>query len=186
MIEKIFRARNELVEYGLKRGIMVTPTHLSLHPKTYYKLRALATSEYPIMYYAGERADTFLSMELDINPWLSPNTIVVEDKLHRLKREFIMSDYDMEDNIMDNRLFSSEWFKPATNLPKRYIVNDKACILFYDDKGKDKVVVKRCKDDKSDPIKAFLWAYFEKTSGLSKTKANKYLAKVEENYKTQK
>ena len=61
-------------------------------------------------------------------------------------------------------------------LPDKYIVNKDAAILFWS--NNKKTVVKRCKEDKSDPIKAFLWAYFEEKSGLSRTKANKYLEEV--------
>ncbi len=43
-----------------------------------------------------------------------------------------------------------------------------------------KTVVVRCKDNKHDRTKAFLTAYFQKHCGLSKTKANEYLAKLEE------
>ena len=59
------------------------------------------------------------------------------------------------------------------NLPTRYIINDGAVILFWNDGTK--TIVKRSEDDKFDPVKGFLWAYFQKHSGLSKTKANKYL-----------
>lgn len=61
-----------------------------------------------------------------------------------------------------------------------YIINDGATILFWDDGTK--TIVKRTKEDKFDKRVAFLTAYFQKTSGLSRTKANKFLAnlKVEE------
>lgn len=62
----------------------------------------------------------------------------------------------------------------------RYIINDGATILFWDDGTK--TIVKRTKEDKFDKRVAFLTAYFQKNSGLSRTKANKFLAnlKVEE------
>ena len=66
----------------------------------------------------------------------------------------------------------------ANKLPKRYIVNKNAVILFWADGSK--TVVKRSKDDEEDAVKGFLWAYFEHNSGMSKTKTNKYLRKVEE------
>ena len=61
-----------------------------------------------------------------------------------------------------------------------YIINDGATILFWNDGTK--TIVKRTKEDKFDKRVAFLTAYFQKTSGLSRTKANKFLAnlKVEE------
>ena len=64
-----------------------------------------------------------------------------------------------------------------TKLPKRYIINDNAIILFWEDYTK--TVVKRSKEDSFDPVKGFLWAYFQKHSGLSKTKANKYLCDLD-------
>lgn len=65
-------------------------------------------------------------------------------------------------------------------LPERYIINKDATILFWSDGSK--TVVKRAKEDAHDIAKSFLWAYFQKHCGMSKTKANKYLAKiVEEN-----
>lgn len=61
-----------------------------------------------------------------------------------------------------------------------YIINNEATILFWDDGTK--TIVKRTKEDKFDKRVAFLTAYFQKNSGLSRTKANKFLAnlKVEE------
>lgn len=61
------------------------------------------------------------------------------------------------------------------SLPTKKIINDDACILFFNDK---KYVVKRMKGDSPDPEKAFLWAYFLAKSGLSRTKVNKYLEKI--------
>ena len=62
-----------------------------------------------------------------------------------------------------------------TKLPKRYILNENAAILFWDDLGNNKTIVKRTKKDKPDARIAFLTAYFQKHSGLSKNKANRYL-----------
>lgn len=59
---------------------------------------------------------------------------------------------------------------------KRYIINKNATILFWSDG--DKTIVRRSKEDKYDKVKGFLWAYFQKTSGMSKTKANKYLSEL--------
>ena len=65
-------------------------------------------------------------------------------------------------------------------LPKRYIINENACILFW--KNGEKTVVKRCADDEFNPRLAFLTAFFQHYTNFSKSKANKYLAnlKVEE------
>lgn len=64
-----------------------------------------------------------------------------------------------------------------TKLPKKVIINDGATVLIWDDG--DKTIVKKAKDDNFDPVKGFLWAYFQKHSGLSKTKANKYLRDID-------
>lgn len=58
-------------------------------------------------------------------------------------------------------------------LPSKYIINEGASILFWEDGSK--TVVKRCKEDEYNKRLGFLTAYFQKTSGLSKNKANKYL-----------
>lgn len=70
------------------------------------------------------------------------------------------------------------------NLPKKYIVNEGATVLFWTDK--DKTIVKRSSEDTFDPVKGFLWAYFQKTSGMSRTKANRYLKKVQDEYEIKK
>ena len=77
-------------------------------------------------------------------------------------------------------IFSGGYTKEYSFLPDRYIINKDAAILFY---GNNKVIVKRNKSDRIDPIKAFLWAYFLHNSGMSRTKANKYLKKVYDKYK---
>lgn len=66
----------------------------------------------------------------------------------------------------------------TTNLPRRYIINKDATILFWSDGTK--TVVKRSKNDKYDKRLGFLTAYFQKNCGMSKNKANKYLDNLEE------
>lgn len=68
--------------------------------------------------------------------------------------------------------------KGNPDLPEKYIVNDGATILFWDDDTK--TIVKKSKKDIFDPIKSYLWAYFLKHCGMSRTQANKYLAKINE------
>lgn len=68
--------------------------------------------------------------------------------------------------------------RAADKLPKLKIVNDNAAVLFWSDGSK--TVVKRSQDDVPDPVKAFLWAYFLHGSGMSRTKANKFLASLVE------
>ena len=64
------------------------------------------------------------------------------------------------------------------DLPKKYIINDKVCVLVWEDGETTKI--KKSPDDEFDPVKAFLWAWFQHTCGLPKWKANNYLHKVEE------
>ena len=66
--------------------------------------------------------------------------------------------------------------RPEEIIPERYIVNKGAVILFWGDGTK--TIVKRSRYDKHDPIKGFLWAYFEKNSGMTKTQVKKYLMEV--------
>lgn len=70
------------------------------------------------------------------------------------------------------------------DLPERYIINDGATILFWKDGSK--TVVKRSANDSFDPVKGFLWAYFQKHCGLSKTKANKYLWEIQDDIELKK
>lgn len=70
-------------------------------------------------------------------------------------------------------------------LPQRYIINKNAGVLFWQDGTK--TIVRRTKGDKHDKRVAFLTAYFQKMSGLSKNQANKYLdSLVEEDEKGEK
>ena len=68
-------------------------------------------------------------------------------------------------------------YKKIAKLPERYIINQNATILFWEDGTK--TIVKRCKDDEFNPRLAFLTAFFQKYCGMSKNKANKYLASLQ-------
>ena len=68
-------------------------------------------------------------------------------------------------------------FRTLNPVPVKYIINKGATILFWGDG--EKTIVKRSKDDKFDKEKAFLWAYFLKHCGMSRSKANKYLRDLE-------
>lgn len=66
-------------------------------------------------------------------------------------------------------------------LPHHYIINKRATILFWNENDtNDKTVVRRTKGDKHNARLAFLTAYFQGHSGLSKCKANQYLAGLKE------
>jgi len=72
---------------------------------------------------------------------------------------------------------SGKTFRILNPVPVKYIINKGTTILFWGDG--DKTIVKRSKDDKFDKEKAFLWAYFLKHCGMSRSKANKYLRDLE-------
>lgn len=94
--------------------------------------------------------------------------------------ERIKVDYKSSDVVfpMDRLTFIANCFSPIDRLPQKYIINKGATVLFWEDGSK--TIVKRCKNDKYDKRLGFLTAYFQKNSGLSKNKANKYLADLEE------
>lgn len=59
-------------------------------------------------------------------------------------------------------------------LPEKYTITEDITTLYWKDGTYTKV--KRCEDDEFNPRLAFLTAFFQKYSGMSKNKANKYLA----------
>lgn len=61
----------------------------------------------------------------------------------------------------------------------RYIINENATILFWDDGTK--TISKRDKEDKFDKELGFLYAYFYKKCGYSKTSRKKILSCIKEN-----
>ena len=109
---------------------------------------------------------------VSINENLEPNKVVLK--------------YERNDNMTYNsRIWYGEWDVPYNlkkeekKLPDKVLINKKkkATTLLFDDEA---IVVKKSKDDKEDYEKAFLWGYFIKKSGLSKTQASKYIDKIME------
>lgn len=95
-----------------------------------------------------------------------------------IKSKNVMSfDYDLNNDyvIVKGIINLNELEKEQRigTLPEKYIINDRATILFWNDGTK--TIVKRAKEDEYNKKIGFLWAYFQKNSGLSKTKANEYL-----------
>ena len=74
--------------------------------------------------------------------------------------------YYLVDNTLINEIEKQK-------IPTKYIINKGATILIWNDGTK--TIVKRSEEDEYDKVKGFLWAYFQKHSGLSKNKANEYL-----------
>lgn len=134
---------------------------------TYQDLKCKMEMSYPAVayrdLYKGEYGNV-LGLDIDIDNRLEPFTFMIkEDK---------QMDFN---NINIPNFLGGYGFTPRNkkNLPKKYIINKGATVLFWEDGTK--TVVKRAKDDEYNKIMGFLWAYFQKTSGLSRTKANEYL-----------
>ena len=66
-------------------------------------------------------------------------------------------------------------------LPKHYIINENVTVLIWEDGTK--TIVRRCKDEEFNKRLGFLTAYFQKHCGLSKSKANKFLANLVTEFK---
>lgn len=149
---------------------------LYIHPITYDRLMfELATKPQPWVYEAMRYEETILGIPIKQDPRVSPYHLLIkeEDKME-IDRDSITI------NIGGRQ--SGLTFRSYNKLPKKYILNQDACILFWHDDSK--TVVRKADDDIQDPVKGFLWAYFLKHSGLSRTKANKYLREIDEAYNT--
>lgn len=117
--------------------------------------------------YNGERINSIYGVKMELDWELIPDKIVLKLKSKESK-ELIIPKF----NFLEAKVSNS-------TLPEKYIVNDKATILFWEDGTK--TIVKKSKNDIFDPIKSYLWAYFQKHSGMTKTQANKYLAEINDN-----
>ena len=82
--------------------------------------------------------------------------------------------YIDEVSHLDNLI--RDWSQPGAALPEGVIINKDAAILFWNDGTK--TVVRRAENDKPNKRAAFLNAYFQKMSGLSKNQANRYLDRL--------
>lgn len=139
---------------------------LYINDITYQALMREIHNNIPTPYsnsYTGEYG-IVLGLDIEIDNTMEPFTFMIkEDK---------QMDFN---NINIPNFLGGYGFTPRNkkNLPKKYIINKGATILFWEDGTK--TVVKRAKDDEYNKIMGFLWAYFQKTSGLSRTKANEYL-----------
>ena len=67
--------------------------------------------------------------------------------------------------------------KNKVDMSKKYIINHGATVLIWEDG--EKTVVKRCEDDEFNKRLGFLTAFFQHYCGMSKNKANKFLAELE-------
>ena len=80
--------------------------------------------------------------------------------------------YSLEKQLAEERIKIKE-----VKLPKHYIINENATILFWD--NGEKTIVKKCAEDEFNPRLAYLTAFFQHYVDISKNKANKYLASLQ-------
>lgn len=114
-------------------------------------------------YCSNSNVNSVFGLDINIDNTLEPFSFVIKE------------DREMDFNNINipNMFGTRRETRAKKNLPKKYIINKGATVLFWEDGTK--TVVKRAKDDEYNKIMGFLWAYFQKTSGLSRTKANEYL-----------
>lgn len=105
--------------------------------------------------------------------------MVIEVLEHSELKSKVGEEFEVENTNKYFELIKSSKTNPFskyTTLPERYTGNKDATILFWKDGSK--TVVKKNAEDEYDIAKGYLWAYFLKTSGMSRTQANKYIEKV--------
>lgn len=102
--------------------------------------------------------------------------------------EWVRNSIEEENEFLKKELEHCRGKVKRVKLPTQYIINDNATILFWDKNKKEKTIVKRSADDEFNARLGFLTAFFQHYSGMSRSKANKYLAnlKVEEDAKAEK
>lgn len=88
--------------------------------------------------------------------------------------KILTNEYRNIDNVYINGINNKV---KKVQMPKKYIINHGATILMWDDG--EKTIVKRCADDEFNKRLGFLTAFFQHYSGMSKNKANKFLAELE-------
>ena len=159
--EIIYRIQEMIVKIYKKYYIDRDNLELRVGVDIYSKLQPLNKIYYM---YSGKKVECILGIEVQVNYDLRPNEILLKTK----GKEIIIPKF----NFLEAKVSNS-------TLPEKYIVNDKATILFWEDGTK--TIVKKSKNDIFDPIKSYLWAYFQKHSGMTKTQANKYLAEINDN-----
>lgn len=83
------------------------------------------------------------------------------------------------DMLRRTPIYGLDYPKPKlqVELPEKYIINKGATILFW--KNGEKTIVRKCEQDEFNPRLAFLTAFFQHYCGMSKNKANRYLANLQ-------
>lgn len=145
---------------------------LYLHPGTYDRLLAENSGA---IYYMNFGATKIMGIKIKIDPRVRPYHLLIREE-DNMEREYCKNDVDTLDAYryaFFGGRGAGKSNKVLTPLPTKYVINEGATILFWSDGTK--TIVKRAEDDEYNKVMGFLWAYFQKHSGLSKTKANEYL-----------
>ncbi len=114
--------------------------------------------------------DRDMNGALTFNPLIPNDEIIIHSETpfnEEIKRAFLRG-FGVDINKKE---------KSKVPMPKKYIINHGATVLIWDDG--EKTVVKRCADDEFNKRLGFLTAFFQHYSGMSKNKANKFLAELE-------
>lgn len=95
---------------------------------------------------------------------------------------------DIESKNWTDGMFECSYYNqvPIVNSPQnieRVTFNNPATIIHFTDGTK--TIVKATENDKYNPTVGFLYAYFEKMSGMSKTQCGKFFDSLEEEYAEQ-
>lgn len=93
--------------------------------------------------------------------------------------ELTFATAELDDEILKRLSFGIDISQTICKvpMPKKYIINHGATVLIWE--NGEKTVVKRCKEDKFNKRLGFLTAFFQHYCGMSKNKANKFLAELE-------
>lgn len=166
LIEQVEKLKLDYESYYHK---FVNNEILYMSPFTYEELQQEARVR-------GNDYDKICGLKIKVDRNIEPFTFMIREE-ENMDNDFLDSvRYAMGSRDNGITLANNTWFKPPKVLPKRYIINKGATILFWDDGTKN--IVKRSKDDEYNKRLGFLTAYFQKHSGLTKNQANKYLANL--------
>lgn len=162
---------------------------IEINPITLYKI----FEQYPDELEMNKGLPTLSGFNVNVTYSLPYDNVYIHCKRlskHLALKLYIPGIYGIEEDDIDidrelniepiMEFLRDEGDEIEMKLPKKYIVNSDAAILI--DNNDKKTIVKRHKEDTPDPVKGFLWAYFIKNSGLTRTKANQYLEKIKEDY----
>lgn len=128
--------------------------------------------ENPRIYCSKDNEDTLIGKILNIS--FEPSMFNPEIMYFNVSGKILTTERMNIDKVYINGINNKVKKVP---MPKKYIINHGATVLMWDDG--EKTVVKRCADDEFNKRLGFLTAFFQHYSGMSKNKANKFLAELE-------